>query len=666
MDGAMPGKRTLTEQLPSGDVGAMAPVATGGGEPLPAQAKATMERAFGADFSDVRIHQDSAASAMTAAAFTQGSHIHFAPGRYDPSSEAGLALLGHELTHVLQQRAGRVAGTQTKGDVLNTDASLEAEADHLGERAARGERVNVPGAGSANTSDGPQRTGVRQGYLLFNPAGGGAVGNTYNHAGGTTFEGQEKGVGALASSFMTAGGVPNINNGPAPALRISATGQLAIEDSDLTTRQPKHFFAAAASIAGWNQALEAAGSFYRIITVPAESVTFTLPGAPAATTLVKAQARNLVANNQGNAMTTEQYCDNTVEEVTGSSGSTIKAKLAAPLANPLPVANPAAQAAIQQYYVAAELAGVAAGGVAGGGMPVGGINFANAINPQLNAIAGNYGTAMHNHLNGAPDAALDGRMQHLGVNQYAAPRVGEGLVTHSLSRATPMPGPPPMAGPAPMQKQDEYNGRVLANAGNNNAWGFHWGGVVASDGGDYVTLENYARNAEDAVNGGGGADGRFYFQMYGGAGQSWHEAWSALNGAAVPGVREFTNPLTMAVKAEDSPAAFNNRATRNYGANYAGIKDDHPTVGAAATPDQLTIAALKGLAYANHHINATGTGHTFADWNRLRDWRAAIAAAVGAAGGGHWSAPVLPLLTHAQTALNQLSRNPFTKIKSWF
>ncbi len=84
---------------------------------------------------------------MGAQAFTQGENIHFAPGQYAPHSNTGMELIGHELAHVVQQREGRVAATaQAKGAAINADPRLEAEADDLGARAARGEvvRDNTP------------------------------------------------------------------------------------------------------------------------------------------------------------------------------------------------------------------------------------------------------------------------------------------------------------------------------------------------------------------------------------------------------------------------------------------------------------------------------------------------------------------------------------------
>ncbi len=107
-----------------------------GGWPLPREVQTKMESALGANFSDVRIHVGPEASAIGAIAFTWGSDIHFAPGQYNPHTPDGQSLLGHELTHVLQQRAGRVANPFGSGVAVVQDQALEAEADRMGRLAA--------------------------------------------------------------------------------------------------------------------------------------------------------------------------------------------------------------------------------------------------------------------------------------------------------------------------------------------------------------------------------------------------------------------------------------------------------------------------------------------------------------------------------------------------
>jgi len=76
--------------------------------------RAAMEAGFGHSFASVRVHADSTAGASArdvhALAYTVGEHIVFAPGYYRPAQPFGAQVLAHELTHVLQQRAGGGAG----------------------------------------------------------------------------------------------------------------------------------------------------------------------------------------------------------------------------------------------------------------------------------------------------------------------------------------------------------------------------------------------------------------------------------------------------------------------------------------------------------------------------------------------------------------------------
>jgi ribosomal protein S18 acetylase RimI-like enzyme len=120
-----------------------------GGWPLPRDVRAKMEAALEADFSDVRIHVGPEANAIGAIAFTWGSDIHFAPGQYNPHTPHGQSLLGHELTHVVQQRAGRVANPFGSGVAVVQDQALEAEADRMGQRAATSKMPEAAAKSSA-------------------------------------------------------------------------------------------------------------------------------------------------------------------------------------------------------------------------------------------------------------------------------------------------------------------------------------------------------------------------------------------------------------------------------------------------------------------------------------------------------------------------------------
>jgi hypothetical protein len=79
----------------------------GSGASLDSSTKNFMESRFGTNFSNVRVHTDSQAVALSselnAQAFTVGNDVYFNAGKYSPESADGKRLLAHELTHTIQQ-----------------------------------------------------------------------------------------------------------------------------------------------------------------------------------------------------------------------------------------------------------------------------------------------------------------------------------------------------------------------------------------------------------------------------------------------------------------------------------------------------------------------------------------------------------------------------------
>lgn len=150
------------------------------GESLDTGARATMELAFGYDFSNVRIHRGGAATAaaeaVDAAAFTIGRDIVFSERHYEPQTPCGQWLLAHELAHTIQQRA--VAGSMPPGSFQITahDDPSEAEADSaaarvmmgslIGGEAAAGLSPTAPALAKTNCSSLTYKTckGQRCGY----------------------------------------------------------------------------------------------------------------------------------------------------------------------------------------------------------------------------------------------------------------------------------------------------------------------------------------------------------------------------------------------------------------------------------------------------------------------------------------------------------------------
>jgi len=122
-----------------------------------------MEGVFQVSFGQVRIHADPEADALNrgvaAVAFTVGSDIFFRAGAYQPHSAAGQHLLAHELTHVVQQRAGSL-GTSGGGNAGGTmtvgaaDDRHEQEAEQTAHRVTAALQRQGPALTAPATSPG--------------------------------------------------------------------------------------------------------------------------------------------------------------------------------------------------------------------------------------------------------------------------------------------------------------------------------------------------------------------------------------------------------------------------------------------------------------------------------------------------------------------------------
>ncbi|MEF9905879.1 eCIS core domain-containing protein [Streptomyces sp. P9-A2] len=147
------------QQQPAVQRSAVHDVLRAGGRPLDTTTRTDMETRLGADFSDVRIHNDSAAKASAAEvgarAYTSGSHIVIGEGGADKHT------LAHELTHVVQQREGPVAGVDNGAGLRVSDPSdrFEREAEATARRVMSGPavtRLDVQGATERQAPVGAQ------------------------------------------------------------------------------------------------------------------------------------------------------------------------------------------------------------------------------------------------------------------------------------------------------------------------------------------------------------------------------------------------------------------------------------------------------------------------------------------------------------------------------
>jgi hypothetical protein len=111
------------------------------GQPLPPESRAKMERGLGYDLGHVRVHSGPlaarSAEGVAAHAYTVGSHIVLGEGAAVTGSE-GMRVLAHELTHVLQQRAGSALPSGSIPIAAQDDA-YEHEAVRVAAASARWE-----------------------------------------------------------------------------------------------------------------------------------------------------------------------------------------------------------------------------------------------------------------------------------------------------------------------------------------------------------------------------------------------------------------------------------------------------------------------------------------------------------------------------------------------
>lgn len=101
-----------------------------GGRTLDEKEKDFFGSRMGYDFSNVRLHTDSAAArsaqSINALAYTTGNDIVFNEGQYNPATDTGKRLLGHELTHVVQQNGwSNVSDQKASRKLVQADFAIE-------------------------------------------------------------------------------------------------------------------------------------------------------------------------------------------------------------------------------------------------------------------------------------------------------------------------------------------------------------------------------------------------------------------------------------------------------------------------------------------------------------------------------------------------------------
>ena len=153
--------RQASESHDNGDMDAVErsiDQARGGGHGMDHSTRTSMESAFGADFSGVRIHTDARADslnhAVSARAFATGQDVFFRQGEYNPGAASGRELLAHELTHVVQQNGN---GIQRKMTVSEPGDAHEEEADQMARAVMQQEHIAQRQPEAVNCEEGEKK-----------------------------------------------------------------------------------------------------------------------------------------------------------------------------------------------------------------------------------------------------------------------------------------------------------------------------------------------------------------------------------------------------------------------------------------------------------------------------------------------------------------------------
>lgn len=464
------------------------------GRPLEPGVRAEMEGRFGgADFGDVRVHNDAvaqrSAAEIGARAYTSGRHIVIGENGGDKHT------LAHELTHVVQQRSGPVAGTDTGQGLRLSDPSdrFEREAEANAHRVmSGGGHAHTPETGTTPESG---RAPVQR-YVEISPGEDNYPSKHRRSSIGSNksaesddhfFPSQQEAGGSYFSDAQTR--TANISfNGSVP-LRLSDSFDLAIEQGP---GESKVFFATEAHIRAANDALEGrvrlrqGSRFLKVTGESGELRLYQVKPVVETKRTGAAGALGMTKKATGLSILTPQRCNEMAEFVTGKKGLSSQGIGA------------------WENFLARVLDLVDGGG----STHLDGVKeaFQKGVAGDKDAYL-SYSQTMSRtfqELKTANSPELDAALRELGLNEFLPPPPpGSALVTVGYGDAA----------------QEESRDR-------DNTFEYHFGATVATSGNDYVTMENYARRDPGVGNAtASSGDPLFYFKMYGTrpeSGETWH------------------------------------------------------------------------------------------------------------------------------------------------
>ena len=413
-------------------------------------------------------------------------------------SQGGQELLAHELTHVVQQGGAAVqrsrylqgdeliqeqpessttptqAKTRTKKDIVqkHTDYTVLQRYTILPANA-----TNYPTKNKKNLKVG----------------GRSILGSKDLQNNQEFFVRQEE---SNSGEWTNSEGKPNlIYNGRVP-LKISQNSELAIED----TPEAKIFFATTEMIKQANNSLQGRVKLKQSSKYLAVTTNNQTKELYKVKPIVESQQKQ-----EGLEVTTPQACDQMAQfvsgnkGVTGSSGITEATEKVIALLDKVTQRNPTYRREFDTLFY-------------NGSKPTATQQDQRAYANFLDVISNDLQQLGQNQAN---NQAMLAARQELKINEFMNPTIGKAIATVSLAT------------------QQQVND---ATQQGRDLFEYHWGTVVAKDGEDYITMENYVRDKQKRETLSSG-DPLFFFKMYGTVEntQKWHTAQLATG--------SFLNPV---------------------------------------------------------------------------------------------------------------------------
>lgn len=324
-------------------------------------------------------------------------------------------------------------------------------------------------------------------------------GYPYILRGTASFKAQDRGKSRSESKFLENKNQAALKNASGNfSIRLSDDHQMAIEHSNLSSRQPKRIYLSDDVFRAANQALGSAGSKLKLVKTGKKSLTVVRGWG---WYLSSGDYRLFEVEPVFDSQTPDrlpQNCNDFAAKIVGKSWS---------------------QGPTSAYN-----------------------QMLTVLGKQRRESISR--TDLENYAGGEYEEELGSA----GLNEAAQPEIGQAFMIASLTEAISIYDEAQKA----LRVGNENLGKKLMKQAESKTWTdyfdgkkktldwpYHYAAVVAVSGNDRITLENYARGDQRKEQ----PDPRWYFQMYGGkVGQSFHEANLGSS---------YVNPITMIAESID-------------------------------------------------------------------------------------------------------------------